>query len=172
MTTASTGDDREVVVPEQTHQGDIPSDTLSNRLLLARTHAGFLTVKEAAERCGLNYGSWSNWEGGARPRDLLDVVRKIANGLDINYEWLLFGGPLLPARGRPTRRSTKRTAVDNCGYRPSPSRPTAGRPKRRTDPLRPMSPTVAGRRANYVDPNRAAEAVQTCLVQQSPACLS
>lgn len=163
MTTASAGDERELA-PEQ-RGGDIPSDTLSNRLLLARTHAGFLTVKDAADRCGLNYGSWSNWERGARPRDLLDVVRRIADGLNINYEWLLFGGALLPARGKPTRRAAERMSMDTTWNRPTPggpggsaTRPTAGRPKGRTDRDRPITPRPVGVRANYVDPALAGEA--------------
>lgn len=111
--------------------GDIPGDTLANRLLLARTHAGYLTVKEAAERCGVNYGSWSNWERGAKPRDLLDTVQKISEGLGINHQWLLFGGPLVAGRGRPTKRlgavtgpypkapiGSSRAAVRPMGTRP------------------------------------------------------
>lgn len=155
MTTASTGEGRErELAPTAASEGDIPADTLANRLLLARTHAGYLTVKEAAERCGLNYGSWSNWERGARPRELLDVVRAIADGLHMNYEWLLFGGPLLPARGKPT----KRLDTDSCGYHSAPTgpvrittRPGGVRPKGRTDPQRPIAPAAPGRRANRVN---------------------
>ena len=112
--------------------GDIPGDTLANRLMLARTHAGYLTVKEAAERCGVNYGSWSNWERGAQPRDLLDTVQKISDGLRINHQWLLFGGPLMAGRGRPTKRTGAVTGpypMTPVGSPPSSVRPADTRPK-------------------------------------------
>jgi transcriptional regulator with XRE-family HTH domain len=102
---------RERERPAETPQGDIPSDTFAARLLLARHHAGRLSQREAAEKCGLNYASWSNWEEGRRPRDLLDVVQQIAEALDIDRTWLLFGGPLLPARGRPVRKSSHITGT-------------------------------------------------------------
>ncbi len=134
--------------------GDIPGDTLANRLLLARTHAGYLTVKEAAERCGVNYGSWSNWERGAQPRDLLDTVQKISEGLRINHQWLLFGGPLVAGRGRPTKRIGAVTGPypmtpisgGQTNVRPSGTRPGGPTHSRSTmSTNRPMS--GAGRRA-------------------------
>ena len=155
------GSGREVAA--ETHIGDIPTDTLAVRLILARHHAGKLSQREAAEKCGVNYGSWSNWEDGRKPRDLLDVVRKVADGLQINYEWLLFGGPLTSARGVPV---PKRPVEDTGRYRPvsagasrPPVRPTTGRPKVRTDPGRPISPVAPGRRAVYVNPVRSSEVI-------------
>jgi transcriptional regulator with XRE-family HTH domain len=62
--------------------------------MLSRAHAGNIAIREAALKCGLNYGSWSNWERGGMPRDLLETVRKISDGLGIDDEWLLFGGAL------------------------------------------------------------------------------
>jgi transcriptional regulator with XRE-family HTH domain len=159
MSTASTGEDREreLAASEEPRRGDIPADTFANRLLLARTHAGWLTVKEAAERCGLNYGSWSNWERGARPRDLLDVAQKVADGLRIDHEWLLFGGPLLGARGRPAKRASE----VNDDYRHSTRRMSITterllepRPIVRTDPASSIKTCVAGRRAVRVNPVR------------------
>jgi transcriptional regulator with XRE-family HTH domain len=78
----------------------IPVDDLGTRLLLARRMHG-LTVKEAAAQCGLNYGSWSTWERGARPRprDLPGILDAISAGLNVDREWLANGGPL--ARPRP-----------------------------------------------------------------------
>lgn len=90
--------------------GRIPIDTFAARLILARHDAGQLSQRDAAERCGLNYASWSNWEGGMRPRDLIDVVEQIATGLGIDRDWLLFGGslakpgPRVGRRIRPIRR--------------------------------------------------------------------
>jgi transcriptional regulator with XRE-family HTH domain len=74
--------------------GSIPPDTFGTRLVLARMHAGYMTVKDAADRCGINYGSWSNWERGKKPRDLLEAVKRISAGLGVDRNWLLFGGPL------------------------------------------------------------------------------
>ena len=81
----------------------IPTDTFAHRLLLVRAHHGHMTVKDAAARCGLNYGAWSKWEHGALPRDILDVTDAIAEGLDVDRDWLLHGGPLT-APVRPSRR--------------------------------------------------------------------
>lgn len=65
--------------------------------MLARLHVGNITIREAAARCGLNYATWSNWERGMEPRGLLAVVDKISQGLGVDRDWLLFGGPLAEA---------------------------------------------------------------------------
>lgn len=149
MTTAvpDEGNDPDLVLADS--DGDIPGDTLANRLMLARAHAGYLTVKEAAERCGVNYGSWSNWERGALPRDLLDVVQKVATGLRINRNWLLFGGPLLPSRGKPTKRPGSVTLTypplasrtSQSSVRPTDNRPNGvGHSRSAISSTRPVSP--------------------------------
>lgn len=78
----------------------VPQDTFAHRVMLARSEAGNLTIDEAAKRCGLGAQNWSNWEKGRIPRDILDVAEAIAEGLGIDEEWLLRGGPLT----RPERR--------------------------------------------------------------------
>lgn len=83
----------------------IPADTFAARLVLARQYAGNIPIREAAEQCGLNYGSWAAWERGAMPRNLLDAVDKIHHGLDVDREWLLFGGPLAEAEENRRRWS-------------------------------------------------------------------
>ena len=113
--------------PAASTQGRIPADTFSNRLLLARALAGHVSIREAALMTGLNRGAWEGWEHGRRPRDILDVVRRIADALDVDHDWLLFGGPLAGPRGMPT----KRTGGLNLSYVPSPVRPTDNRPKGR-----------------------------------------
>jgi transcriptional regulator with XRE-family HTH domain len=60
-------------------------------------YADNITIRDAAELCGLNYGSWSNWERGKKPRDLLEVVSAISGALGVNRTWLLLGGPLARA---------------------------------------------------------------------------
>lgn len=105
------GDERELVVDaESTTRGAIPADTFAARLMLARMHAGHLSIREAADQCGIGRGAWTNWERGARPADILEVSRRIADALDINYNWLLFGGRLTGPRGVPTRRPSGDTA--------------------------------------------------------------
>jgi transcriptional regulator with XRE-family HTH domain len=84
--------------------GRIPADTLSNRIVLARRLAG-LTIEEAAEITGLGKSSWANWENGMRPQRETDVIQTIAEHLGIDRDWLMFGGPLTPARGRPTKKA-------------------------------------------------------------------
>lgn len=97
------------------HQRSIPTDQFRYRVLLARLHAGGLTTREAAARCGVTYASWSNWERGMKPRDLLDVVEKISEGLEVDRDWLLWGGPLAPEqRGeRPQTARNRLQTVDN-----------------------------------------------------------
>src|SRR5262245_11706143 len=96
---------------ENVHDGDeregrvvarIPADSFGHRLMLSRSHAGNLTIEDAAKRCGFSRQAWTNWERGARPRDLLDVVDQVAEHLQIDHDWLLYGGPLAPAP-RPRR---------------------------------------------------------------------
>lgn len=97
----------------------IPADTFGVRLMLVRAHAGHITVKEAADRSGLNYGSWSNWERGKMPRDVVDVVDAVAEAFDIDRDWLLRGGPLTStSRIRKVRFASIRSSV-----RPSVRRP-------------------------------------------------
>jgi len=174
MTSPGVGGERELAVATPKPRGRIPADTLPNRLMLARKLAG-LSIREAADLCELGRGAWTNWENGARPLDALEITGIIAEKLDIDVEWLRFGGPLTPSRGRPTKRSAggaergdaqgKAADVSNVavssqgltgrpngdvGYRRGSSptvRPPAGGPKVRTDPSRPKSPAVVGRRA-------------------------
>ncbi len=136
--TATPGDAHEQREQTQTQRSrPIPADTLAVRLAIARMHAGHLTIREAAERCGLNYGSWSNWEQGARPRDLLAVAHAVSEGLDVDHDWILFGGPLAGPRGMPT----KRPPGLNMRYPLKAARPKDGRPKGRpTEGQRPGVP--------------------------------
>ena len=88
--------------------GRIPADTFGHRLMLARADGGNLTIREAADKCGLNYGSWSNWERGSLPRDKVEVVEAIAEGLGVDRDWLLHGGPLTRPERQRRIRVTKR----------------------------------------------------------------
>ena len=72
------------------HGAWIPTDSFAHRLTAARREIG-LTQKEAAERCGLDDGSWSNWENGSKPRGMDEVVTKVAAGLGVDRDWLMWG---------------------------------------------------------------------------------
>lgn len=134
--------------------------------MLARKLAG-LTIDQAAQAAGVKPSSWSNWEAGRRPQRETDILGMIADALDIDLEWLTYGGRLTSAYGRPTGRSESDTdgyPVSDLGmgfdYDPYPSsavpskgatsRPSDLRPKSRQDRSHPMSPSVAGRRATLV----------------------
>lgn len=117
---APTESEREVA-PKR---GRIPADTLAHRLMLARAMAGHLSIREAADLCGYGRGAWTNWERGARPLDVLDVVRVVAERLDVDEEWLLFGGPLAGARtSRPRVRGITRPYLEKVRTGPIDNRP-------------------------------------------------
>jgi transcriptional regulator with XRE-family HTH domain len=86
----------------------IPVDSFAARVMLARAHVG-LNIEDAAQKCGLNRQSWSNWERGMKPRDMVEVVEAISDGLGIDRDWLLFGGPLAKPekRHRDVRRGNR-----------------------------------------------------------------
>jgi hypothetical protein len=109
--TANTGEraDRDSVRDYPEGPGEIPGDTWALRLVASRHHAGRLSIEKAANACGLNPANWVRWEAGAKPRDpdRVEVSQAIADGLGMNFHWLLYGGPLLPARGRPVKRSAR-----------------------------------------------------------------
>lgn len=79
----------EAVFPEP-EEPFIPEDSLANRLSAVRHHLR-LTQAEAANICGLDDGSWSNWERGARPRNMAEVVEKVHQGLNVDRDWLMWG---------------------------------------------------------------------------------
>jgi transcriptional regulator with XRE-family HTH domain len=106
----------------------IPRDTFRARLMLTRLHAGDLTIREAAAKCGLNYGSWANWEKGIKPRDKLETAEAISDGLGVDRDWLLFGGPLAPEDRRHGR------VVSRPGRRLTGSYPIATTPTTPTQP--------------------------------------
>jgi Predicted transcriptional regulators len=97
----------------------VPEDSYANRLMLARAHAGHLSIREAAEKCGLNYASWANWERGTRSRTVVEDAEAIAEGLGVDRDWLLYGGPLAkPERVRKQRVAYARRSVRPGGRRP------------------------------------------------------
>lgn len=135
----------------KTGSGDIPADTFAARLVLARMHVG-LTIQDAAARCGLLNQSWSNWERGRVPRDLLDVVEAISEGLGIDRDWLLFGGPLAkpdrPRRDLSARRQAGLSAImqDRTADPADPPVPPV------TTPQRPRDNRPSGRPAHTAPP--------------------
>lgn len=126
--TANPGDpDVRAEAPSAT-AGRRPADTFSNRLLLARALAGHLSIREAADLTGLNREAWRDWERGRRPRDILDVCRRVADAMEVDHDWLLFGGPLAGPHGPSTGRSSRDTPrYPRVAVRPMDNRPN-GRP--------------------------------------------
>jgi transcriptional regulator with XRE-family HTH domain len=76
-----------------TAQSWIPADTFGTRLFVARKQRR-LTVEQAAKLCGVAQPTWTSWENGAHPRDLVAAVRRISEALDCDRDWLMWGGPL------------------------------------------------------------------------------
>ena len=76
----------------------VPTDSLANRLLLIRRELG-LSQREAAQRCGVGFGSWQSWENGAAPRNALRDLVSVAGALNVDRDWLMFGGALRPEAG-------------------------------------------------------------------------
>lgn len=158
MTTPRQERERELAAPEpEPPRGRVPADTLANRLMLARALAGHLSIREAADQCGLGRGAWTKWERGTRPSDVLVIVPLIAEKLDVDEQWLMWGGPLEGPRGRviPKRPGSFRVA-----YLGLTQRPPQGRPKVREDSPRPISAQPGqGRRAVRVNTTRPDEVI-------------
>lgn len=102
----------------------IPADTFAHRLMLARSHAGQrdigrpYTIEQAADKTSQSPQNWSNWERGRIPRDKVDVAEAVAEGLVVDEEWLLHGGPLTrPSRIRKVRFASLRGASTHPGVR-------------------------------------------------------
>jgi transcriptional regulator with XRE-family HTH domain len=135
----------------------VPADTLANRLMLARALAGHLSIREAADQCGLGRGAWTKWERGTRPSDVLQIVPLIAEKLDVDEQWLMWGGPLEGPRGRVI---PKRPGSFRVTYLERTQRPMPDRPKVREDSSRPISPQPGQpRRAVRVNTMRPAEVI-------------
>lgn len=135
MTANQEGRDATRATPDTARQGRIPADTFANRLLLARRLAG-MTIEQAAAAAGLNSSSWSNWENGMRPQGQVDIAGAIAEALDVDFNWLLLGGPLAGPRGLPTkRRGGSNLPLPRAAVRPRDTRPPGGpAAARRTPP--------------------------------------
>lgn len=115
------------IEPQQsqtTGGGTIPVDSFGNRLMLARAHAGHISIREAADLCNIGRGAWTNWEKGARPVDVIDVVEVIAEKLGVDREWLLFGGQLSAADRRTRRRLSSGSSQATASYLRQDERPT------------------------------------------------
>lgn len=118
----------------------IPTDTFGRRLMLARDYAGNLSIREAADLCGIGRGAWTNWERGARPVDMLEVVEIVSEKLKVDRDWLLFGGALTKPESSLRSRMATRLRRDTEEY--------GGRPVRasRRGPRTPLSALVGGHR--------------------------
>lgn len=101
----------------------VPEDTYAHRLMLVRAHAGHLSIREAAEKCGLNYASWANWERGARSRSMVEDAEVISDEFGIDRDWLLHGGALTrPSRIRKVRIASLHRGTTHPGVVRRPRR--------------------------------------------------
>lgn len=92
------GDDARMTALTDDRRSWVPRDTLAARLILVRRELG-LSQREAAERCGITFGSWQGMEDGHRQvRGLDDKVARISETLGVSRDWLMWGGPLQPSR--------------------------------------------------------------------------
>lgn len=91
-----------MTIPEQPRDlpaGWIPDDGFGERLNRVRRTLD-LTLRDAAELCGLNYRTWQTWEDGRRPQDVLAIVEKISVTLGVDRDWLAWG-QIDPTRDSP-----------------------------------------------------------------------
>jgi len=136
---------------QATGRGAIPVDSFANRLMLARAHAGHISIREAADLCDLGRGAWTNWEKGARPVDVIEVAAVVAEKLGVDQEWLLFGGALGEAERRSLRRRGRETDEVMRRYRSIAEQlPTV--PARPRDTRPPGHPVGAGIRRSSLLP--------------------
>lgn len=70
-----------------------PADTLANRFKLVRAELG-LSQREFGERVGIPASQVQSIEDGKSPRGLDVKVKKIALGLGVDRDWLMWGGSL------------------------------------------------------------------------------
>lgn len=68
----------------------VPVESFATRLVQLRRHLGW-NQGEAAGRCGLDDGSWSNWERGVKPRDMASIVARIHAATGVDRDWLMWG---------------------------------------------------------------------------------
>lgn len=156
--TTSTGESA-ADLREQPTRGAIPADTFAARLRLVRMHAGDITIVDAADRAGLSYGSWSNWERGMQPRDKVEIVRAVAETFGIDRDWLMWGGPLAPEPRRRARGGSLANRPRGLTFRDDsrPSDVTArsvGARPARGDACRPGDKRPAGRPGPHDRPVR------------------
>jgi transcriptional regulator with XRE-family HTH domain len=125
--------------------GRIPADTFATRLMLARAQAGHISIREAADLCGIGRGAWTNWEKGAQPESYEDLTDLIAERLNCDRDWLRHGGALRPAEATEGRKPRWRrvaspsTCKPSKADRPMPARPIEGRASSRPADRRPPS---------------------------------
>ena len=103
----------------------VPTDTFANRLVLVRRELD-ITVREAADRTGLHYATWSTWENGRKPADMVAVVDAIAGGLGVDRAWLMWGKANAPTGGGGGRVSMLEEGRTRRDSNPQPSDPKVG----------------------------------------------
>lgn len=89
-------------------------------------------VKEAAVACGLPPESWRQWErDNVTPRKIVEITAIIAGATGCDRMWLLLGSDGDRRRYAEPKNGPQTTPIKPRAIgRPSPERPSAGRPPR------------------------------------------
>jgi DNA-binding XRE family transcriptional regulator len=74
----------------------LPMESFGARLAIVRQYVGGWNVSRAARACGIDAQTWRNWEAGRYPHNLEAACLRISEALNIDYRWLMIGGPLRP----------------------------------------------------------------------------
>lgn len=109
-----------MAVVEEVPRPWIPNDTFAVRLAAIRVALGEISgtgawnVKKAATFCGVDAGSWRNWEASKHPQDYIAVCNKIARKVGCDLDWLVRGGPLPTPIVRWCSDAPSLTSVNAC----------------------------------------------------------
>lgn len=82
MTTNPTRNEETAWIPD--------TSSFGARLALVRWKMGW-NIAEAERECGTTQNLWANWEAGSMPRQLVEIVTKIAWNSKVDRNWLLTG---------------------------------------------------------------------------------
>ncbi|MHC2089437.1 helix-turn-helix domain-containing protein [Methylobacterium sp. CM6244] len=111
-----------------------------DRLKMARQNAGHATAKDAAQRLGVPYGTYSGHESGTRGIKKEDIER-YAKAFDVSLSWLAFGLDLQTGDLARPARFVGTVKADGVFYPVSPD--TRGDDLEKFPPL-PLRRTVQG----------------------------
>lgn len=93
-----------------------PSTDFGARLALIRQHRGW-NMKEAAQTCGIDAGTWRGWESGtSKPRDYTAACTRIAATSGADYIWLATGQVPGNSEAAPGPKTGSRPSVAGARF--------------------------------------------------------